>query len=117
MQVARVAVSDGQWRAFRALALASDISVSGYLGRLVTAELNRQTPAPVKGDGTDASDVAQALEALRGVRYSIDELDDLAGRLARSATAGGASWQDVARPLLLSPETARSAFERDHESA
>jgi hypothetical protein len=41
MQVARVAVSEEQWRVFRALALASDISVSGYLGRLVTNELDR----------------------------------------------------------------------------
>jgi hypothetical protein len=61
--------------------------------------------------------VAQALEALRSVRASIDELDGIAGRLARSATSGGASWQDVARPLRLSPAAAQSAFERDHEGA
>jgi hypothetical protein len=115
MQVARVAVSEDQWRAFRALALASDISVSGYLGRLVTNELDRHKPAPVKGDGSEASDVAQALEALTAVRASIDELDGIAGRLARSAASGGASWQEVATPLRLSPEAARTAYERDHE--
>ena len=69
-----MAFSEEQRRAFRALALASGISVSGYRGRLVTNRLDRQTPAAVKRDGTDASDVAQALEALRSVRASIDEL-------------------------------------------
>jgi hypothetical protein len=119
MQVARVAVSEEQWRAFRTLALARDVSVSGYLGRLVTNELDRQKPAPVKADDTEASDVSQALEALRSVRASIDELDGIAGRLARSATSRGAffgrRWRLRCNCRPREHEAPSSAIMRAHD--
>ena len=43
---------------------------------------------------------------------SIDELDQIAGRLARSATAHGASWEDVGSSLRLNAQQAREAFGR-----
>src|SRR4051794_24799184 len=46
-KVARVAVSDEQWRAFRQAALTQGISVSTYLARLVEAELSRRRGRPV----------------------------------------------------------------------
>jgi hypothetical protein len=112
MQVARVAVSDEQWRAFRALALSREASVSAYLGELVAAELKRRKASPAAAAGGKASDVDLAIAALAAVRASIDELDQIAGRLARAATARGASWQDVARPLRLSADVAEKAFGR-----
>ena len=42
--------------------------------------------------------------AIRALRASIDELDQLAGRLARSATAHGASWENVGGSLTLRAE-------------
>lgn len=62
--------------------------------------------------GPDAREAEQAIAALVDVRASIGELDDIAGRLARSATAHGASWSDVARSLGLDIEQAKSAYER-----
>ena len=79
-QIARVGVDDERWMAFRQAALSRGISVSAYLARLVE------------------------------VRASIDELDDLAGRLARSAVAHGADWSDVASSLRLRREQARRAY-------
>ena len=72
MQVARVAVSDEQWRAFRALALAREASVSGYLGQLVTSELKRRKAVPAAPAGGEASEVDQAIAALAAVRAAID---------------------------------------------
>jgi hypothetical protein len=80
-KVARVAVSDEQWRGFRQAGLAQGISVSTYLARLVEAELKRRRGRPV------AAPADQAINALAEVRASIDELDKIAGRLARSAIA------------------------------
>jgi len=110
-QVARVAVDEGEWLAFRQAALACGVSVSAYLGRLVEAELRRRAGRPVAAidPGAPASD--KALWALAEVRASIEELDDIAGRLARSATVQGASWSDVASSLRITPERARSAYE------
>lgn len=110
MQVARVAVSDDEWRAFRQLAIARDVSVTAYLGRLVAAELTRRKAWPVESADPDAPGVDQAIGALAEVRASIDELDDIAGRLARSATAHGGSWEDVASSLRLSAGAAEAAF-------
>jgi len=86
--------------------------VSGYLGRLVSSELTRRKAWPVQDVEPDASDVAQALEALAEVRASIDELDEIAGRLARTATAYGASWEDVAGRLKLPADMTETAFGR-----
>jgi hypothetical protein len=52
----------------------------------------------------------QALAALAAVRASIDELDAIAGRLARSAVAHGGSWDDVAGSLRLDPDCAKAAY-------
>src|SRR3954452_23553513 len=111
-QVARVAVSDEQWRAFRQASLAQDISVSTYLARLVEAELKRRRGRPVAAVDPQGAPADQGVSALAEVRASIDELDKIAGRLARSAVAHGASWQDVGSSLRLDAEKARAAYQR-----
>lgn len=109
--MARVAVTDEDWRAFRQLALARDISVSAYLGRLVDAELKRRKALPVGDVKPDGSEVDDAITALADVRASTDELDAIAGRLARSAVAHGGSWADVASSLRLTAAQAKAAYE------
>ena len=111
-KVARVAVSDEQWRDFRQSALAQGISVSTYLARLVEAELSRRRGRPVAAVDPAAPPGDQAVTALAEVRASIDELDKIAGRLARSAVAHGADWEDVGSSLRLDEESARAAYER-----
>src|SRR3954469_8752621 len=81
-KVARVAVSDEQWRAFRQAGLAQGISVSTYLARLVEAELARRRGRPVAAVDPEAPPTDQAVNALAEVRASIDELEKSAGRLA-----------------------------------
>ena len=112
-QAARVAVDDDQWRAFRQAALARGTSVSAYLGRLVEAELARRRGRPVEAVKPDAPGGHQALAALGEVRASIDELDSIAGRLARSAVAHGESWADVASSLRLATTQAKAAYEAE----
>ena len=111
-QLARVAVSPETWMAFRQAALAQGVSVAAYLGRLVEREVQRRTDRKVAGVSLDAAEPVQALAALAEVRASIDELDEIAGRLARSATAHGASWEDVGSSLRLNAQQAREAFGR-----
>lgn len=108
-QVARVAVDDATWRAFRQVALDRRISVSTYLGRLVDAELRRRQVTPVADVDVEDDPTAAALAALETVRLSIDELDAIAGRLARSASARGAPWKDIASSLRLNEAVARDA--------
>ena len=110
-QVARVAVDDATWRAFRQAAVARGIPVATYLGKLVDDEIRRRKASPVDVD-TDQPPADQALAALAAVRASINELDDIAGRLARSAVEHGGSWQDVASSLQLTQKAARSAYEK-----
>lgn len=110
-QVARVSAADEQWVAFRQAALAQGVSVSGYLGRLVEKELQRRAGRPVAGVDPGQPEPKQALVALAEVRASIEELDRIAGRLARSATKHGASWADVASSLRMTSDAARSAYE------
>lgn len=107
---ARVAVDDDTWRAFRQAALVRGISVSTYLGKLVDAELKRRraTPLAAATGGEPAPDTA--LDALATVRASIDELDDIARRLARGAVEAGAGWDEVGTALRLAPDVARSAY-------
>jgi hypothetical protein len=112
-QVARVAVDDDHWLAFRQAALARGISVSAYLGRLVDAELRRRKGRPVASVTPDAPASDQALAALTEVRASIDELDTIAGRLACSAVAHGASWRDIASSLRLTPDQAEAAYQAE----
>jgi hypothetical protein len=108
-----VAVADEQWVVFRQAALAQGVSVSRYLGRLVERELRRRAGRPVGGVDVDQPEPEQALGALAEVRASIDELDGIAGRLARSATKHGASWADVASSLRLSSGAAQAAYSSD----
>src|SRR5215211_6951523 len=70
--------------------LSRGISVSAYLGRLVEAELKRREGRAVATITPEMPAPDQAIAALAEVRDSIDELNDLAGRLARSAIAHGA---------------------------
>jgi hypothetical protein len=106
---ARVAVDEERWTAFRRVALERGLSISAYLGRLVEAELRRREGlglVPIEA----APEAEQALAALAAVRASIDELDAIAGRLARSAVAHGGSWDDVAGSLRLDPDCAKAAY-------
>ncbi|HTE61790.1 MAG TPA: hypothetical protein VK631_15665, partial [Solirubrobacteraceae bacterium] len=64
----------------------------------------------VAGVSLAAPEPDQALAALAEVRASIDELDGIAGRLARSATAHGAPWKDVGSSLRMSADQARRAY-------
>lgn len=108
--VARVAVKDEQWVAFRQAALTQGVPVSAYLGRLVEKELGRRAGNPIGVVDVTQPEPGQALNALTEVRASIDELDAIAGRLARSAVAHGASWTDVASSLRLSGQAAHAAY-------
>ena len=111
--VARVALADDQWLAFRQAALAQGISVAAYLGRLVEAELARRRGRPVDAVDPESPAPEQAVAALAEVRASIDELNAIAGRLARSAVAHGGSWADVGSSLRLDPDRARAAYEKE----
>ncbi len=106
---ARVAVDEERWIAFRRVALERGLSISAYLGRLVEAELKRR-----EGLGLASADAApeeeRALAALAAVRASIDELDAIAGRLARSAVAHRGSWDDVAGRLRIDRQRAEAAY-------
>src|SRR3954469_5630744 len=93
--------------AFRQAALTQGVSVAAYLGRLVEREVHRRTDRKVARVSLEAPEPDQALAALAEVRASIDELDEIAGRLARSATAHGASWEDVGSSLRLNAQQAR----------
>ena len=105
-------MEDGAWRAFRQAAIVRGIPVSVYLGKLVEAELGRRSEAQVGEVDAEAGPRDQAMVALSAVRASIDELDDIAGRLARSAAELGGSWSDVASSLGLAEDAARRAYDR-----
>jgi hypothetical protein len=109
-QLARVGVSAETWRSFRELAVRRGLSVTAYLGKLVQAELKRHSATALAAVPADAPPRDEALAALAEVRRSIDELDDVAGRLARSAVAHGAAWADVGSSLKLRPEAAERAY-------
>jgi len=109
---ARIAVDSDTWRAFRQAALVRGIPVSVYLARLVETELGRRNATAIVDVAPDAAPRDQALTALGVVRASIDELDDIAGRLARSANQLGGSWRDVASSLRLTEAAARRAYDR-----
>jgi hypothetical protein len=110
--VARVTASDDAWAAFRQVALAQGTPVSRYLGRLVEAELERRKTRPVRRVSGKAGAIEDGLAALREVRLAIDELDAIAGRLARETANRGRSWTDIGAALKLRPDAARNADRR-----
>jgi hypothetical protein len=107
---ARVAIAEASWQAFRQAALLRGIPVSAYLGKLVESELKRRRTTALAQTHEQDPPPDVALDALATVRASIDELDDIAGRLARTAAGAGASWQEVGIALNLKPDVARSAY-------
>jgi hypothetical protein len=109
---ARIAVDDDAWRAFRQAAIVRGLPVSVYLGKLVEAELGRRSEMQLDEVAAESAPRDQAIVALAAVRASIDELDDIAGRLARSAAELGGSWSDVASSLGLAEDAARRAYDR-----
>ena len=110
--VARVTVSHDAWAAFRQVALAQGTPISRYLGRLVEAELERRRPRPVRRVSGVADEIDDGLAALREVRLAIDELEAIAGRLARETANRGGRWGDIGPALGLRPDAARSAYQR-----
>ena len=108
--LARVAVDEETWRHFRQVAIVRDLSIAEYLGRLVERELRRRGDRPVAEVAPEQPPSDQALTALADLRQAIDELDQIAGRLARSAVANGGSWRDVGSRLRLSAASAEQAF-------
>jgi hypothetical protein len=109
---ARIAVDADTWRTFRQAAIVRGIPVCVYLGSLVDAEVGRRNATPMADVTPDAAPRDQTLAALGAVRTTIDDLDDIAGRLARSAHELGGSWQDVASSLGLTEAAARRAYDR-----
>ena len=111
-QLARVGVSAEAWQAFRQLSLRRGLSVTAYLGKLVEGELRRHRQTNVAATPPDAPPRDAAIAALADVRRSIDELDDIAGRLARAAIAHGGAWADVGSSLRLRADVAENAYTR-----
>lgn len=109
---ARVAVDAETWQLFRRAALARGIPVSVYLGKLVQREVGRRQETPAAGVDPGQPEADQSLAALGAVRASIDDLDNIAGRLARTAVAHGGAWEDVGSRLGMSAEGVRVAYER-----
>jgi hypothetical protein len=114
-QLARLNVDDETWCRFRQTALQRDVSVATYLGELVERELRRRGQRPLAELPAEPDPADAALVALADVRQAIDELDDIAGRLARSAVTHGGSWRDVATSLRIAPEGAERAYRRRPE--
>jgi hypothetical protein len=110
--VARVTVSDEDWATFRRVALTQGSPVSRYLGRLVKAELERRETRPARRVSGNTGAIDDGIAALREVRLAIDELDAIAGRLARETASRGGRWDDIGPALGLRPDAARSAYER-----
>ena len=96
--------------AFRQAALTQGISASTYLGRLVESELKRREGRTIATITSEMPESDQAIAALAELRLAIDELELVAGRLARSAVAHGGSWADVASSLRISREQAQRAY-------
>ena len=111
-QAARVAIANERWIEFRQAALVRRLSVAAYLGLLVEAELGRRARRPVAAVDPAEAPAEQLVAALAEVRASIDELDAIAGRLARTAISHGVSWSDVASSPRLSNAAARAAYEQ-----
>src|SRR3954447_25765867 len=115
--VSRITLPDESWAAFRQVALAQGAPVSRYLGRLVEAELERRETRPVRRVSGKTGEVEDGLAALREVRLAIDELDAIAGRLARETANRGGMWGDIGGALRMRPDAARDAYRLPRTSA
>lgn len=111
-RVTRVGVNDETWQAFRQLALLRGISVSDYLAKLVARELARRPETNARLVALDAPPEEQALAALTDARDALLELDDIAGRLARSAYELGGNWKDIGSSLGIGADAARRFYEQ-----
>jgi len=109
---ARVATGPETWDAFRLLALRRGISISTYLGRLVSAETKRRHAPGVDRIDPQAPLPDQTLDSLSAVRANLDELTEITGRLVRVALEAGSSWYAVGERLRLNPDHARRMFGR-----
>jgi hypothetical protein len=76
----------------------------------VAAETKRRHAPAVQQIDPHAPLEDQSLDSLTAVREHIDELTEIAGRLARMATDAGCSWERVGQRLRMSPPDARRAF-------
>jgi hypothetical protein len=110
--VARVAVDEHTWQSFRHAALVRGLSVAAYLGKLVETEVKRRGATELARTREQDPPPDAALDALATVRATLDELHDVAGRLARTAVGTGASWNEVGESLRLPPADAIQAFEQ-----
>jgi hypothetical protein len=77
---------------------------------LLAAQLQRHEIRPVRRVSGTASAIDNGLAALRDVRLAIDELDAIAGRLARETVKRGGRCDDVGAALRLRPDAARTAY-------
>lgn len=111
-RVTRVGVNDETWQAFRQLALLRGMSVSDYLAKLVERELARRPESKARLVALDAPPEQQALAALADARDALLELDDIAGRLARSAYEHGASWKEIGSSLGVGADSAQRFVEQ-----
>lgn len=75
------------------------------------SEVSRRRKTSAAGIDPALPEPDQALAALEAVRVSIDELDDIAGLLARAAVAHAAGGPTSGSSLRLSAHAARSAYE------
>ena len=80
--------------------------------RLVAAETKRRRAPALERIEPHAPLKDQALDTLSAVREQIDELTEIAGRLARVALDAGSSWHHVGERLRMSPADTRSAFDQ-----
>lgn len=105
-------VDEETWQAFRQLALLRGIPVSDYLAKLVERELARRPESKARLVALNAPPEEQALAALSDAREALLELDDIAGRLARTALELGGSWEEIGSSLGIAADTARRQWEK-----
>lgn len=105
-------VDDETWQAFRQLALLRGIPVSDYLAKLVERELARRPESKARLVALDAPPQEQALAALSDARDALLELDDIAGRLARTALELGGGWEEIGSSLGIAADAARRQWEK-----
>ena len=111
-RVTRVGVDDETWQAFRQLALLRGIPVSDYLAKLVERELARRPESKARLVALHAPPQEQALAALSDARDALLELDDIAGRLARTALELGGGWEEIGSSLGIAADAARRQWEK-----